>query len=309
MDILCLGILVADIIGQRVKRWPEKGKLELIDRVELHSGGCAANTAIDLAKPGLKVGLAGKLGNDPLGDFLLKTYRKYDLDIRGVRRANKMGTSATLVMVDSNGERSFLHAPGANKEFSLKDIDRSLLTNCKILHIAGSFLLPKLDGQPIARIFQEAKKRKIITSLDTVWDAQGRWLKLIAPVFPYLDFFLPNLEEAKMITGQRNPEKIANKLLGLGVKTVALKMGKKGCYVANRKCIVTRPAYQIKPVDTTGAGDAFAAGFLFGVIKGWPLARIVSFANAVGAMACLALGATDGVTSFRETIRFIKSLI
>lgn len=306
-DVLCLGILVADLVTEKIRKYPGKGRLELVDKITLHSGGCAANTGIALAKLGLKTGLAGKIGRDEFGDILMDTYRQNNLDLRGVRRSKSVQTSTTVVLVDQDGERSFIHAIGANAEFNFDDIDLRQLKNYKILHVAGTFLLPQLDGEPTSRLLKEAKKMGLITSLDTVWDAKGRWLPLLESSLPLVDIFLPSIEEARMISGFSKPAEITQFFLDYGVGIVGLKMGAEGCYIQTKEHTIYEPAYDIKPIDTTGAGDAFAAGFLTGIVKDWSLIKIARFANAAGAMATLAAGATDGVKSMAETLRFMNS--
>src|SRR5687768_13892470 len=116
-DIACLGILVADLLGHPIDALPPRGRLGLVDRMNLHIGGCAANTGIDLARLGVAVSILGKVGVDGLGDFVLATLRREGLDTRGVVRDDEVGTSATMVMVSSDGERTFLHHLGGNARY------------------------------------------------------------------------------------------------------------------------------------------------------------------------------------------------
>jgi len=306
MQVHCLGILVTDIIVKTVDRYPVRGKLRLVDDIKLCSGGCAANTGIDLAKLGVKTRVMGKLGEDGFGDFLINTCRKHGLDVQGIVRDNSVGTSTTIVMVHSDGERSFLHSLGANAQFCEDDININLLIECQILHIAGFFLLPKLDGLPVASLLKKAKETGTITSLDTAWDARGRWMKLLEPCLPYLDIFLPSIEEARMITDAETVEEIAKILIDKGVKIVGLKMGKEGCYIRTKSKKIRIPAYPVEVIDTTGAGDAFVAGFLTGILKKWPLEKTGRLANAAGALSTTAIGATDGLISLEKTLEFMN---
>ncbi len=306
MDVVCLGNFVADIVARPVERLPEKGKLDLIDKMELHTGGCAANTGVGLARLGIKTRLLGKVGEDDFGDFIIKRMESLGLDTKGLKRDKDANTSATVVLVHNDGERSFIHYIGANAELSQGDIDFGIINGARILHIAGFNLMPKLDGAPTAEVFKIAKDKGILTSLDTCWDSEDRWLRLIKPVFPFTDYFLPSIEEARMITGKDSPPDIADFLLDCGVKTVALKLGKGGCFIKSNTTEVTIPAYKVDVVDATGAGDAFVAGFLTGIIKGWDLERCGRLGNAVGAGCVTEMGATGGIKGFRETISFIK---
>ncbi len=306
IEVTCLGILVADVVGKPIDTYPERGRLNLVERMELHSGGCAANTGVSLAKIGVKTAVIGKVGNDGFGDFLVQVLKKHGIDTRGVKRDEKEATSATMVMVHSDGERSFLHYIGANAALRLEDVDMEIVRQSKVLHIAGALVMPGIDGEPTAELLRKAKEMGVVTSFDTVWNATSGWMNTIRPCLPYVDYMIPSIEEAKMLTGKEDPEEIAQVFLDHGVKVVGLKMGERGCYIRSQDARITIPRYQVQAVDALGAGDAFAAGFLTGVVKGWDLEQTGRFANAVGALCVTALGATTGVRSLQETLEFMQ---
>ncbi len=160
----------------------------------------------------------------------------------------------------------------------------------------------------MARLLQQAREAGAITFLDTVWDDTGRWMKLLKPCLPYVDYFVPGLAEARALTGRQSPEEVATALLEEGVGTVAIKMGADGCLVKSRDRPALRvPAFKMPVVDATGAGDAFAAGFIAGVYLGWPLMDTARFANAVGALCVTGVGAFGNVASLEETLAFMRS--
>lgn len=306
-EVTCLGIIVADVIAKTVNSLPQEGKLDLIEQLELHLGGCASNTAVDLEKIGIKTAIIGKVGNDGFGKFVIDEMKRNGVNVNGVVKSNKHGTSASVVSINSNGERSFLHHLGANAEFSIDDIDFSIIGNSKILFIAGSLLMPSFDGEPAAKILSKAKDADIVTIMDTAWDSTGKWMQKIKPCLPYLDYFIPSLEEAVMLSGKNHPEEIADTFISEGVKTAVIKMGSNGCYIKNylNEQYFIEAIKNIKVVDTTGAGDAFVAGFITGLAKGWDLKTCGSFANAVGACCVMSIGATTGIKKIDE----IQSLI
>jgi sugar/nucleoside kinase (ribokinase family) len=306
-EVVCVGILVADIVGQPIDVYPERGKLALVPRMELHSGGCAANTGISLGKLGISTRIVGRVGQDGFGDFLIRELERHGLDTRGVARDAAVNTSATMVMVHSDAERSFLHYRGANAALTDADVPPELLEGARLLHVAGSFLMPKFDGEPTARVLALARRRGLLTCLDTAWDAQGRWLSLLAPCLPHLDHFVPSIEEARQITRRQAPEDVAAALRDAGVGTVVLKMGEEGCYAHGPDGRFSLPALRVPAVDALGAGDAFAAGFIAGLVHGWDLERAARFATAVGATCVTALGATTGVRSLEETLDFLAN--
>lgn len=306
MEVLSLGIFVADVLAKPITKMPKRGRLELIDRVELHTGGCANNTGIGLARLGISTGVMGKVGKDGFGDFILQKLRSEGVDTRGMKRDEKENTSFTFVMIAPDGERSFFHYIGTNARLSLDDIDLNIVKKVKVLHVAGSNLMPGFDGPSTARLLKKAKDFGVTTSLDTAWNSTIDWFKTMKPSLPFIDIFLPSIEEAKMITGKKEPEDIAGFLLSHGVKIVGLKMGTKGAYIATNNERHFIPTFKVKAVDATGAGDAFVAGFLTGIVKGWDVQRCGLLGSAVGACCVQAIGCTQGIKSFNETIKFLK---
>lgn len=305
-EIICTGILVADVIGWPLQRFPEYGRLELVDNMELHIGGCATNAGMALRKLGVEVAIIGKVGEDGLGDFVVSRLKEAGLDTRAVRRSQTHNTSVTMVVVSETGERSFLHYIGANADLRLEDFELEGFAGAKILYIGGALVLPGLDGVPMAALLRRARDLGFMTFLDPVWDASGRWMSVLAQSLPHTDVFLPSIEEARQLTGKQEPESIARALLDCGVGIVALKMGEKGCFVTNGDESYRVPALAVKAVDTTGAGDCFAAGFLAATLRRWPLHEVARFANAAGAACVTAVGASTGVKSFQETLALME---
>jgi sugar/nucleoside kinase (ribokinase family) len=275
-----------------------------VDDISLRGGGCALNTASALAKLGLRAAVAGKVGRDALGDFVVGLLRERGIGVDGVLRDSGAPTSATVALVDSRGERTFLHLPGANGALRADELDIGLLFGGRALHVAGSLVMPALDGEPTARILGEARSRGLLTSLDTVFDATGRWERVL-PSLHLLDLFTPGLREARALTGEDEPQRIAAWLRSRGVRELALTMGAEGCYVAGDGFEGFLDAVPVEAVDGTGSGDAFAAGLLYGKLAGWPFERSARFANAVGALATTAVGATEGVLGLGETLALV----
>ena len=132
-------------------------------------------------------------------------------------------------------------------------------------------------------------------------------MSLLKPCLPYVDYFVPSIEEARMCTGKHEPADVAKVLMDGGVKVVGLKMGEEGCYIRSANEEIRIPRFNVNAVDALGAGDAFAAGFLVGVLKGWDLEKTGRFANAVGAHCVMELGATTGIKSLEEILAFVEA--
>ncbi|MFA7288501.1 MAG: carbohydrate kinase family protein [Melioribacteraceae bacterium] len=308
-QVTCVGIIVADVIAKTVNNLPKEGKLELIEKLELHIGGCASNASIDLEKIGIRAAIIGKVGNDGFGEFVMNEMKSNGVIVDGVVKGINSRTSASIVSINSNGERSFLHHLGANAEFCSDDINFSIIENSKIVFVAGALLMPSFDGNPTALLLKKAQDSNVITVMDTAWDSTGKWMHLIKPTLPYLDYFIPSFEEAEMISGKNEPEDIADIFLNEGVKTVVIKLGSKGCFIKNKDGLkyFIEAFRELNVLDTTGAGDAFAAGFIAGIINGWDLDKCGIFANAVGANCVTSIGATSGIIKMEDIIRFINS--
>ena len=305
--VLCLGIMVADVVGRPLRAVPDPGRLVLVDEMSLHTGGCAINAATALARLNLPVEVIGKIGCDAFGDFVLAAMKERGIGVRGVKRDDKVGTSATMVMVEPDGERRFVHYIGANARMKLEDVDFQMVAGASILHIAGSLVMPGIDGEPTAELLLKARSAGVITFLDVVWDDTGRWMEVLKPCLPYIDYFVPSLPEAQAMTGLNTPLEAAQMLLDHGVGTVGLKMGSEGCLVLNSKDQIQLPSFQVDVVDATGAGDAFAAGFIAGIWQDWSLEKTARFANAVGALCVTGVGAAGGLRSLTETITFMEN--
>ena len=301
-QVCCLGILVADVVGKTIESFPPKGTLAAVERIELHVGGCAANTGLALAKLGIETSLLGKIGDDGFGQFLAGTLERYGVNTRGLIRDAVEATSATMVAVDGVGERTFLHYPGANAVYTAADVFWPEIEAAPIFHVAGPFLMPRYMGADNAAVLKQAKALGKTTTLDTVWDTTGRWMSVLAPCLPYLDYLLPSWEEARLLTGRETPEDIAQVFLDGGVGIVGLKLGAAGAYLRTAAGDELRvPPFSVEAVDALGAGDCWAAGFLCGLTRGWDLEKTARFANAAGACAVQSLGATTGLRSFEAT--------
>ena len=165
-DVACIGILVADVIAKPVDDIPKSGLLGLIDGITLHSGGCAMSAAIDMSKIGLNTALLGKVGNDSFGEFLKNTLMENNVNVKGLVADNKNQTSASVVLSDSDGERTFLHCIGANGTFGKDDINWDVIENSRIVFVAGTMLMDTFDGEHCASVLKKSKEMGKITVLE-----------------------------------------------------------------------------------------------------------------------------------------------
>jgi len=283
--------------------------LQLVPSITPHIGGCAANTGIGLQTLGIPTKVAGKVGNDGFGSFIKGELETHGVDAAGVVEDETTPTSATMVMVRSDAERAFLHCTGANATFAINDFDVELLNGATLLHIAGHGLMPNFDGSQCAQLLKIARERGVKTCLDTAGAPDGVWTENLRQTLPYLDYFVPSLHEVRHFVPeaqQSDPQAVAAFFIEAGVKVVALKMGERGSLVTDGTQSYIVPPFSVAAVDATGAGDAFAAGFVCGVLNGFDLETSACLGNAAGALCVTKVGTVAGYKSLAATLDFIK---
>ena len=252
----------------------------------------------------LGIYVVGKIGTDAFGDLILQTLTDNGVDITGMRQDAEARTSFTFVAIASDGERTFYHYIGANGELCEADLNWDLIKTTKVLHIAGALVMPRFDGTPMANVLREAKQLGITTALDTAYDATGKWMETLEPCLHHVDIFMPSIVEAQHLTGRSECREIAQFLRNnYNIQTIAIKMGENGSYVSTPETELFVPAYSVNVVDATGAGDAYAAGFLAGTIMGWDLQATAELASATGAACVTAIGTTAGIRNLEETLK------
>ena len=306
-EILCVGQMVADILVQNVDEVSFDVDTRRVDQILIKNGGDCLNTAIDLRQLGADVGFIGILGKDPLGNYLHEILVSNGIDDRGIYFDDMIKTSSAVALINKKGERIFLYYGGTNDVLTFDKVDQSMVRNAKIVHVGGTFLLPKFDGNGARDLFKLAHEHESFTTMDVTWDTTGKWLETIEPCLPYLDLFMPSINEAKEICKTTQIEKITEILKSKGVKNIIIKLGKQGCYVDAFGRKYYQNAYNVPVVDTTGAGDSFIAGVLYGLGKGWDIEVITRFASAVSAHCIQELGATNGIPSHEKVLRFMNT--
>lgn len=308
MKVLCAGEMLVDIIVRPVERVAFQNDTCQVEDIRVISGGDANNNAVNFAKLGHEVTYLGRVGCDGMGDYVVSLARKAGVNMDHVARSQTAPQTKSLILVDPQGDRTFLQTPGTSAEFCLEDCDLSLLDGADLLQIGGAFHLPRFDGAGAAALLRAAREKGVVTSMDITTDRTGRWKGILDPCYPWLDYFLPSVEQASIIAGTEDPRAIADFFLSRGVGNVAVKLGSRGSYFKNSDTAFYAGTYRgLQVVETTGAGDAFCAGFLTGVGEGLPPQACVTLGTACSSFAIQAVGATAGMRDL-DTIRsFIRS--
>jgi len=309
MDAVCAGILVADTFASPIDSLPLPGQLKLTERFLQAAGGCAMNVAANLRKLGSSVTLAGMVGEDIFGDFVAGEARRLGIDTGGLMRSRRSPTSQTVIIPVRGEDRRYLHSTGANADFSLAGLDRSILAGARVLYVGGYLAMSRFDPPDLADLFRCARDRGLATVLDVVVPAGSNVPSgSLEPVLPHTCFFLPNEDEARVMTGCPEPRAQAEKLASFAPGcAIVITRGSRGCAAWQAGEWIETPAFRVESVDESGAGDAFAAGLIAGILEGWPLARALRFAAAVGASCTRALGCTEGVFTMEEALDFLEA--
>ena len=307
-QVVCAGIVVADVFVPPLERLPEAGELVTTDDFVVETGGCAANAAIALARLGVRAAVVAKVGDDHFGAFVEDELSAAGLDVTGIRRAAGLDTSKTVIIPVTGDDRRFIHTFGANAALCATDLAPALAGAPDVLYIGGFLVLPALRQDELAAQLRLARRAGTRVVFDVVAPA-GRALSIddVADVLPEVDYFVPNDDEAAALTGESEPARQAERLLELGAGTVVVTLGERGLIAATRDEMFELPAPHVDFVEPSGAGDAFAAGLVYGLLQDWPLRRSLEFASVIGASACTHLGCTAGLFTRAEADALLES--
>ncbi len=304
-QVYCVGNAVADVLARPVEYLAPPGTCQALEDVVLCPGGNSINTAIALARLGVSVRVAAAIGNDSFGQLIRDRVRAEGIDDSGLVTLPVAKTCTSIVLVETTGERRFLQLRGVSAVFSGQNLDWEQVKGARIFHYASAFSLAAFDETSLEPALKRAHELGCLTSMNICWDIRGRWLQDIQPALAHVDFIFPNQEEGRQLTGESEPAAIAARLRGLGVKTVIVKLGGAGCYVESPQGSFTSPGFVVQTVDTTGAGDCFAAGFLAAICRGQSLTLAARHANATGALATLGLGGADSAPTLAQLEDFL----
>ena len=303
-DLVCLGILVLDAFGKPIDRFPEKGTSDYFDTLEIHRGGCAYNTGVSASRLGMAVAVLGKVGTDHFGAIMGDGLEHEGVDTAGIVRSADAPTAFSFIMVPEDGQRRIYHTMGVNATYGPADVPRDIIAGARVFHVAGGGLLPRLDGEPTVELLRFARANGALTSLDPV--VRPGIAESILPCLPYLDVFLPNADESAHITGLTEPEDQLEFFRERGGRIVGIKNGSRGCLVSDGRHTLRLGIYDVPVKDTSGAGDAFVAGFLYGIVHGWSLERCARFATATAAFCVQAIGTTTAIPSSARVLEFMR---
>ena len=307
-DLYVIGDVNPDILVIDDDAMPEFGQVEkLVSTIRLTVGGSSSITACGAARLGLKVAHGGIVGDDNLGRAIIDMLAEHGVDTSTITVDTAIPTGATVIL-GKGDHRALLTATGTIDRLRAEDVPRETLRHIRHIHAGSTAIQPKLrPGLPA--LFNDARQVGVTSSFDTNWDPDRRW-DGIDPMLAATDIFLPNEREAALISGVMDPLEAAHALIAradaagrpaeVGPLTVAVKLGADGALAVRGDEALRVPTDPVKPVDSTGAGDAFDAGFIYGFLDGRPLAETLALAVACGSLSTRAIGGVDGQATLEE---------
>lgn len=297
LDVLAIGELNVDMIVTGMKCMPVIGREIIAENFSITLGSSTAICACGISKLGLKTAFAGKLGKDSFGEVVLEGLGQYGINLEHVIIDKNINTGVTISL-STDKDRALVTYLGSIDALTVEDIDLDLLKNVRHIHI-GSYFLQSNLRPGIQKLFNMARKTGVTTSLDAGWDDTQNWDYGILEVLKNTDVFFPNEVEALSITKKETVEE-ALETLSNYCRTVVVKCGSKGAVAKSGNTIIEKASYDVKVVDTTGAGDSFNAGFIYGFLNGLSLDKCMEYGNACGAVSVTRVGGASSCASLKE---------
>lgn len=302
-DAFIYGDINVDIIIPGVEKFPEPGQEDLIDRMDTYVGGGAALFTLGLGKLGLNPVFQGSIGEDCYGSFIREEFQKSNVDssLLSFSRKNKTGISLSFT---NEKDRSFLTYRGTNAEINLEDIDLNQVGQARHIHITG--YEGRNNHREYLKLLRAVKSLEDVSvSFDVGWDASGEWYEGIYELFPQIDILFMNETEA-IHYGRKESAEEAVKEFAAAAKIAVAKLGRKGSIAYSGSEFFQAAPYQVTAVDTTGAGDSFNAGFLYGYLRGKTIGECLAAGNACGALSVTAYGGNTAFPTENRLYEFME---
>src|SRR4051794_18149378 len=290
MRAVCMGAHVLDVLVRPVDQVPEGQGGVLVEQIRMAPAGAAGGTAVTLAKLGAEVHSAGGVGQDLLGEMLVRMLEERGGQTGALVRRPEVQTSTSVLPIRENGDRPALHVIGANGGYSLDEVPWELIESADNLHLGAPEFMPEVAP----KIFEFCREHGVTTSADLLADGWPELLDMIAPALAHVDWFMPNDDQALKLTGADDVESAARALVDRGVGGVAATCGAQGSLVVTGDQSVQVPAFETEVVDTSGCGDSYVAGFLRALGEGESLEDAARLGSACASLVAQGLGSDAG---------------
>ena len=295
-DLVVVGEVGVDAILLGVSKIPKNwSDVEFVEGGGLFPAGSAGYVAQCFSKLGGSCRLVGKIGDDDLGSYLLRQFKKYGVDVNFLKITSDEETEMTVILIFKDLEKIQFITKIA--PLTSEDVDASCLDGARALHFAGYLLMPELWGDAGERLARRAKADGLFVSLNTQMCPREDWASPLKKILKHVDLLLVDEEEAKRISGAQLINAASKALRELGPEIVAIKMGKEGCFVLSKEGQIKVPAVRVSSICTVGAGDAFDSAFILGALNRWEIGKTARFANSVAALSTTKLGCSTALSS------------
>lgn len=306
-DVSVCGTYILDILGVPVTEIPPGGGRLLIEEIRLAVAGTAGGTVVPCARLGLKALAVGAVGSDEKADWMLNALEREGIDISLMERMADSPTSATILPIRPDGSRPVMHARGASARWRIAPDTQKAACRSKVLHLGGVGSLLAMDGAPSVALLRDAKAAGCTTTLDLI-QARRETLALVEPLLPYVDFFMPSIDETNAMVGTDDPAACARFFIDKGARACAISLGADGSFVMTRDGRqFTVPAFEVAVRDTSGCGDSYTGGFIAGLVRDWDLLDCAKLATATAAIVATGLGSGANLVSFEETVKAMNT--
>jgi sugar/nucleoside kinase (ribokinase family) len=294
VDAVVFGNVTLDTLCYPVDDVPRHQSITF-ERTIVAPGGCGSNAAIGLCALGVSTALVARIGTDDAASLVEWYWERVGLDTRFVHRVPDSQTAVSVGLIDSDAQPRFIHTPGANATLTADDIDVPALAaeGARFLHVGGFLVMPGVSSEQLAERLAEACASGLLTSLDVAVSQNRSKPDDVWPCLPHVDFFFCNAREACFLTEENDPQDAVRVLRARGAWAVVLKLGAAGCRIESPDLSAHVPGLPAEVVDTTGAGDAFAAGFVARMLRDGDLKAACRAGNAAGARIVSVFGAVS----------------
>ena len=304
-EVLMLGDINIDTVWP-VDKLPGPGHDAYVNALQIGLGGAVLNTAIVLDRLGQAAAMLSCMGEDLWAEQALVLMRQTGVNQDYIRMRPELASGLIFLAVTPDGERTMYSFRGANTQFAPEDLPVQAFQAASILHISGYSLLETPQKDAVWAAVELAKANGVAVSLDTGLEPALLTRAELCRLIEKADICVTGPKEMKELYGVSSPEEAVIKLLSLGVRLAAVKLGESGSLVADVQGSVFCPAFSVEVVDTTGAGDSFSAGLLFGWIHGLSLAASAVLASALGALATTVYGAGLSLPGKKAVLELLK---
>lgn len=301
-DVYVYGDINIDLVIPAVEKFPEPGQEDEIDTIETFVGGGAALFAMGIGKLGLRPVFQGEAGGDFYGELIKRTLIKRNVDC-SLLTVNPMSKTGISLCFTNERDRAFLTYRGTNEEINIEHIDLEKVRQASHIHMTG-YIGSKRHESYLKMLKRIKHETEVSVSFDLGWDSTGEWTDKLYELLPFIDVMFMNGTEALHYSRKSVHENAARdfaKACGL----VVVKLGSAGSFAVKDGVMYKAPAYTVKAVDTTGAGDSFNAGFIYGYLKGKPIEECLKWGNGCGALCVTALGGNTAFPTEAELFEFL----